>query len=109
MQLKRQLIAVFLLAVLSIALVPKGWLHELHAHEDTEHIEAQDGTTAFENHHHHCIIFTTESPVFTSETPQFVAVYQVLDFIHGTYLTCSDNHRHVIPANLRGPPATCIS
>lgn len=109
MQLKRQLIAAFLLSVLSIALVPKDWLHELHEHIDTEHINPEDGGVAFENHHHHCIIFSVESPVFTSDETVFIPASQVVDFFHDTYLTCTENFRHSVTPSLRGPPASCIS
>lgn len=109
MQLKRQLIAAFLLSVLSIALVPKEWLHELHAHIDTEHIKPGDGGAALENHHHHCIIFSVESPVFTVDEPVFIPENKVVDFIHDTYLTCTENFRHSVTPSLRGPPASCIS
>lgn len=109
MQLKRQLIAAFLISVLSIALVPKDWLHELHEHIDTEHIKAADGGVALENHHHHCIIFAVESPVFTVEEPVFIPESRAVDFFHDTYLTCSENFRHSVTPPLRGPPASCIS
>ena len=105
MQLKRQFIAFFLLSVISLALLPKDWLHAVHDHDDTEHVEFTGKGAVIGNEHHHCVLFTTESPAFTDDAPHFFLTQTILDFAHTHYLTCADNNKHSVLPTLRGPPA----
>lgn len=103
----RSYIAIFLLAVISLVIIPKEFIHALYDHEDTPHNVCQDHPKGahIETQHHHC-------DLLQFQVPPFLAAFVDLDFEPGVTvidiqlpaesICCSISFNL---SRLRGPPS----
>lgn len=105
MQKLNKIIASFLLLVLSVFIVPKELLHELHHHDTIHQSSTSEEGTQIENIHHHCIALQLHSPPFISSLNYFNVL---LESSKITFYDRNEGHyfSHFYNLNLlRGPPA----
>ncbi len=105
MQKLNKIIASFLLLVLSVFIVPKELLHELHHHDTIHQTHTNDSGTQVDKIHHHCIVLQLSAPPFLAALNYF----NILPSETNLTFYCVKGSRYFSHffnlSQLRGPPA----
>jgi len=65
--LYRKYVAWFLLALISVFIVPKELIHAFHTHTETHEKQHPQGETQFDSPHSHCYLLQLEAPLYLKE------------------------------------------
>lgn len=103
----RLFLGAFLLAMMTIVIVPVEYVHALYNHHDTEDVFESGAASALEQSHTHCILLKTEFRELYFDQNQILAS---VGFHLGTYYFIYQNPLLPVvnsPKEQRGPPVSC--